>query len=77
MSLLIRAIKYVGALYLPGRHLFNVSRCPQQTVFSISLAELPFYINNLSALQNKGYLASNSSIFSLAADIDQGGIIRY
>ena len=39
---------------LPGRHLFNVSRCPQQTVLSISLSELPFKINNLRALQNKG-----------------------
>ena len=49
ISLLIKAIKYVGALYLPGRHLFKVSRCPQHTVFSISLTELPFKINILKA----------------------------
>jgi len=51
---LIKAIKYVGALYLPGRHLFKVSRSPQQTVFYISLTEFPFKINSLRALQNKG-----------------------
>ena len=70
ISLLIKAIKYVGALYLPGKHLFKVSRCPQHTVFSISLTEFPFKINSLRALQNKGYPASNSSILSFAADID-------
>ena len=75
MSLFIKAIKYVGALYLPGRHLFKVSRCPQQTVFSISLTEFPFKINNLRALQNNGYPASNSSIFRFAADIEHSKLI--
>ena len=60
MSLLIKAIKYFGALYLPGRHLFKVSRWLQHTVFSISLTEFPFKINSLRALQNKGCLLYTS-----------------
>ena len=75
MSLLINAIRYEGALYLEGKHLFKVSKCPQQTVLSICLIVLPLNINNLSALQNNGYPASNSSIFSFAAVIDRTLII--
>ena len=64
----------MGALYLPGRHLFKVSRWPQHTVFSISLTELPFKINSLRALQNKDKY-SGCTVHYVTDKLDSGKII--